>query len=415
MIFIEIIFWISALILFYTYFGYPILMTILSKISFVKYLIRMPEGFGRVLLNPKIGGYYASTDIAVKTNFEPYVSMIIAAYNEEDFLEQKIKNCRELDYPKDKIEFVFVTDGSTDNSNKILDRHKNENLYYFYLPKRNGKLHAIKRVISFVSGEIIIFSDANAFYNKKSIRKLVRHFAHSKVGCVSGEKRVAKADGSLPAEGLYWRYESFIKKLDSELYSVVGAPGEIFAIRKNLFIEIPENSIIEDFTLSLEIARRGFRVIYESEAFSMENPPLSFVDEFKRRVRLSRGGIQSIGFFKDLLKFKERKFLSFQFVSHRLFRWVIAPACLVIIFTTNFILKLIEVSSVYDTLFYAQLIFYSAALIGLLLEILKVKILGINLIFSFMLMNFAALVALLTYPFSVLSNIWEKTQRESAF
>lgn len=412
---VEIIFWISVVFLFYTYFGYPFLMVVLSKIPFVKYLIKMPEGFGRVLLNPKIGGYAAYNDVSVEKGFSPRVSMIIAAYNEEDFLKEKIKNCLELDYPRDKIEFIFVTDGSTDNSNKIIEKYKSENLFYYFLAKRSGKLHAIKRGIEFATGEIIISSDANAIYNNDSIKKIVQHFAHSKVGCVAGEKRVMKFDGSLPAEGLYWRYESFIKKLDSELYSVVGAAGEIFAIRKNLFPDIPEDSIIEDFVLSLEIARKGFRVIYEPEAYSMETPPRSFIAEFKRRLRMSRGGIQSIGFFKNLLRFRENKFLSFQFVSHRLLRWVVAPICLIIAFTTNFILKETESSLIYTNIFYAQLLFYSAAVIGLLTNIMKVKIFGINLIFSFTLMNFAALVALFTYPFSVRSNIWEKTQRETAF
>ncbi|MBU2447438.1 MAG: glycosyltransferase family 2 protein, partial [Bacteroidetes bacterium] len=384
---VEIIFWMSVVFLFYTYFGYPFLMVALSKIPFVKYLIKMPEGFGRVLLNPKIGGYAAYNDVSVEKGFSPRVSMIIAAYNEEDFLKDKIKNCLELDYPRDKIEFIFVTDGSTDNSNKILEKYKSENLFYYFLPKRSGKLHAIKRVIEFATGIIIIFSDANAVYNKDSIRKIVRHFAHSKVGCVAGEKRVLKFDGSLPSEGLYWRYESFIKKLDSELYSVVGAAGEIFAIRKNLFPDIPEDSIIEDFVLSLEIARKGFRVLYESEAYSMETPPRSFVDEFKRRLRMSRGGIQSIGFFKNLLQFREKKFLSFQFVSHRLLRWGVAPICLIIAFITNFILKETEGSLIYINIFYAQLLFYGAAVTGLLTNIMKVKIFGINLIFTFTLMN----------------------------
>ncbi|MBU2446606.1 MAG: glycosyltransferase family 2 protein, partial [Bacteroidetes bacterium] len=341
--------------------------------------------------------------------------MIIAAYNEEDFLEGKIENCLELDYPRDKIEFSFVTDGSTDNSNEILEKYKSENLYYYFLPSRSGKLHAIKRVIEFANSDLIIFSDANAIYSKDSIKKIVRHFVHSKVGCVAGEKRVMKFDGSLHTEGLYWRYESFIKKLDSELFSVVGAAGEIFAVRKNLFPDIPENSIIEDFVLSLEIARKGFRVIYEPEAYSMETPPRSFIDEFKRRLRMSRGGIQSIGFFKNLLQFREKKFLSFQFVSHRLLRWAVAPISLIIAFITNFILKETEGSLIYTNIFYAQLLFYGAAVTGLLTNIMKVKIFGINLIFTFTLMNFAALVALFTYPFSVRSNIWEKTQRETAF
>jgi len=411
---IEIAFWVSIFFVFYTYFGYPLLMNVFIRIPLMKYIIKMPEGFGRVLINPKIGGYAAYKDISVDKNFKPQVSIIITAYNEEDYLEKKIKNCLELIYPTDKIEFLFITDGSTDNSNSIIDKHQTDNLRYLFFPQRRGKLHAMKRGVEFSKGEILIFSDANAIYNPDAVRKIVRHFAHSKVGCVAGEKRVSKLDGSLPSEGLYWKYESFIKSLDSELYSVVGAAGEIFAVRKDLFPEIPEDSIIEDFVISLKISIKGFRVVYEPEAYSIETPPRTFVDDFKRRVRISKGGIQSIKYFNKLLRLRDHKFLSFQFISHRVLRWAIAPICLLLAFVSNYLLIEAETKFIYSELFAAQLIFYAVGFIGLIHEFLKLKISGINLIFSFTLMNLAALIALFSYPFSRSSNIWEKTQREIA-
>ncbi len=375
----------------------------------------MPEGFGRILINPKIGGYAAYQDISTAKNFEPNVSIIISAYNEEDYIVGKIKNCLELNYPKEKIEFLFVTDGSTDNSNSILDKHETDNLHSLFLPQRLGKLHAMKRGVEFAKGDILIFSDANAMYNQEAVRKIVRHFVHSKVACVSGEKRISKLDGTLSSEGLYWKYESFIKKLDSELYSVVGAAGEIFAVRKSLFPEIPEDSIIEDFVISLKVSLSGYRVVYEPEAYSIESPPRTFIDDFKRRLRICRGGIQSIVYFKKLLRLREQKFLSFQFISHRVLRWAVAPICLILAFVSNYLLIESEIKFIYSELFTIQVVFYTLGFVGLILEFIKLKIPGINLIFSFTLMNLGALIAIFTYPFSFQSNIWEKTQREIAF
>ncbi len=410
-IFLEFIFWTSLLIVVYTFIGYPILMTLLSKMQFVKYLIKMPEGFGRVLLNPKIGGFVALEDRLAQKDFEPTVSVIIAAYNEEKFIEDKIKNCLQLNYPQNKIEFLFVTDGSTDNTLNILEKYKPHNFRYYHSPERKGKLHAINRIVKLARNDILIFSDANAIYNKDAVKNLVRHFAHKKVGCVSGEKKVLSRKGEITGESLYWKYESYLKKLDSELYSVVGAAGEIFAIRKNLYFEIPQDSILEDFVFSVKFAEIGYRVVYEPNAYSIETPPKSFKDDFKRRLRISTGGIQSINMFKKLLNLKQYRFLAFQFISHRVLRWTVVPIVLIVIFFSNLFLADFQYVDVYYYFMIGQIVFYSLAIVGFISEILRVHIWGINLIFSFVLMNFAALIGILSYPFRVKTNIWEKTER----
>ncbi|MCX8010723.1 MAG: glycosyltransferase family 2 protein, partial [Ignavibacteria bacterium] len=364
----------------------------------------------RVLLNPKIGGYLSFEDKKSQMRFEPKVSMIIACYNEEDYIEAKVKNCNELDYPEDKIEFIFITDGSDDSTNQKLMKHLRSNLNFYYEKERKGKLNALKRGLKYTKNDILIFSDANSIYNRDAIKYLVRHFVHDKVGCVAGEKRVLSPNSKgLEGESLYWKYESVLKNLDSELFSVVGAAGEIFAIRKNLFLEIPSDAIIEDFILSIKIAELGYRVVYEPNSYSIETPPKTLKDEFLRRLRICRGGIQSIKYFQDLLKFKKSKILSFQFISHRILRWTIAPISFVTIFILNIIL--FQHNVFYEYFFYFQLFFYLIALIGLLFDILKIRIGFVKVISSFALMNFSAIVAIFTINTNRYSNIWLKTNR----
>lgn len=411
--FYDFLFWFSAFIIFYTFFGYPVLTYLIFKSDKLKYFIRMPEGAGKIFLNPKIAGSSVLDQRLPDKDFTPFVSMIIAAYNEEKFIEQKIKNCLELDYPSDKIEFLIVTDGSTDKTPEIIDRYSksNSNIIHFHKSEREGKLKAILRVLDYVRGDIIIFSDANAMYNRGAVKLLVQPFQFEKVGCVAGEKRVASEDGKIEAESLYWKYESFLKRLDSEIFSIVGAAGEIFAIRKSLIEKIPEDVINEDFVLTMKVAAKGYRVVYEPNAFAIELPTKSIFVEFKRRVRISTGGIQAITLLKKLFDIKKYKFLTFQFISHRILRWTLTPFSIILILVSNVFIVLKSDNFFYETTLYLQLFFYTFGIIGFIGELLNIRLKIFYLIFSFILMNFAAVVALLTYPFRPRTNIWEKPER----
>lgn len=409
----EIVFWLSAFVIFYTFFGYPLLAYLFFRFERLRYFVRVPENSGKIFLNPEIAGPIVLNQKFPQKNFTPFVSMIIAAYNEEKFIEQKIKNCLELDYPSDKIEFLFVTDGSTDRTPEIVKDYseKFSNIKFYHKTEREGKLKAIQRVIEFAKGDILIFSDANAMYNKEAIKFLVQHFQFEKVGCVAGEKRVVSPNGKIEAEGLYWKYESFLKKLDSEIYSIVGAAGEIFAIRKELVEKIPENVINEDFVLTMNVAAKGYRVVYEPRAFSIETPTKSIFQEFKRRVRISTGGIQAIFILRKLFDIRTYKFLSFQFISHRILRWTFAPLSIISLYVSNYLLYKNSQSIFYEISFYGQSIFFISAIVGLIGELLGLRIRIFYLIFSFLLMNFAAVVSLITYPFKTRVNIWEKPER----
>jgi cellulose synthase/poly-beta-1,6-N-acetylglucosamine synthase-like glycosyltransferase len=223
MIVIAIIFWSLLFVVFYTYAGYGIVLYTLVKLK---------ETFG----NHKE---------KYNLSYEPEVTLFIAAYNEKDYIDAKIKNSLELDYPQDKLKMIWVTDGSDDGTPELLSKYPRVTVYHE--SARNGKIGAMNRGMKYVISPIVVFSDANTVLGKESIRRIVKLLSDPTVGCVSGEKRIfdkEKDSAAGAGEGFYWKYESFLKKLDFRLYSVVGAAGELFAIRTELFQEVEKDNKI---------------------------------------------------------------------------------------------------------------------------------------------------------------------------
>ena len=258
---ISLIFWVGILVVGYTYVGYGIIIYILSKLR-------------------------KRTNVLSSTPDEqlPAVTLLVAAYNEADIIRTKIQNTLELDYPKNKLEIFFVTDGSTDQTPEIVKEYPAIQLFHSF--ERKGKIHAVNRVMKSVKTPIVIFCDANTDLNREAIKYIVRHYQDPTIGGVAGEKRILSKDkdnASGSGEGLYWKYESFLKKKDAEVYSIVGAAGELFSVRTDLFEEPAENMIIEDFYLSMRITAKGYRFAYEPDAFAMETASASVKEEWKRK------------------------------------------------------------------------------------------------------------------------------------
>ncbi|MCK5101993.1 MAG: glycosyltransferase family 2 protein, partial [Cyclobacteriaceae bacterium] len=300
--YIDCYFWICIFIIIYTYLGYGIVLLLLVT---VKRLFKD---------NDAIISYY-----------QPNVTLLIAAYNEENYIKEKIANSLSLDYPKDKIEFLFVTDGSDDATPEIIKKYPQIKL--MHRPERQGKIMAVERAMSEVRREIVVFTDANTLINKEAINNIVQHFANERIGVVAGEKRILNKEVDEAAgagEGFYWRYESKLKKWDDELCSVMGAAGELFAIRTELFEPIPKDSLIEDFYMSFRIIQKGYKIAYEPEAYTLEEPSASVNEELKRKIRIAAGGIQSIVRLKELLNPFKYGIITFQYISHRVLRWTLA-------------------------------------------------------------------------------------------
>lgn len=393
MLFWKIIFWASCAVVFYNYAGYAIVVYLLNALKRGR---RPPAG----------------ADAPV----HPTVSFIVAAYNEEGCIQKKIENALEQAYPAEKMEYLFITDGSTDGTNDIIRRFPSVRL--LYSPERKGKSAALNRVVQAATGDILIFSDANTILNRQATAQITRHYRSAGVGGVAGEKKVISmahaADEVGGGEGAYWKYESFLKKLDSDFYSVVGAAGELFSVRRALFEPVPDDVILDDFVISLRIAEKGYRIIYEPDAYAMELPSFSLQDEQKRKVRIAAGGFQAIGLLPSLLAFWKRPKLSFLYISHRVLRWTLSPLCLVLALLSNTVLALTTGSYLYSALLVAQVLFYGLALAGNALPAgggwTKVP----RLCYYFVFMNLSVFQGFFRFLKGKQPAAWEKAKRSQA-
>lgn len=388
------LFWISIFLIVYTFVGYGLVLYILVRIRrLLKGRQLPPEAAGARL---------------------PTCTLVIAAYNEEDFIREKIANTLSLSYPAGKLELIFVTDGSTDRTPQIIAEYPQ--LILLHQDGRSGKIAAVHRAVEMVSTEVVVFTDANTQLNKDALINICRHYADAKVGAVAGEKRIvidAEADASSAGEGFYWKYESALKKWDSELYSVVGAAGELFSVRRRLYQPVGNEAILDDFMISMRIAEKGFRIVYEPAAYAIETASENVGEELKRKVRIAAGGIQSIIWLKSLLNIFRFGMLSFQYISHRVLRWTITPFLLILVFLLNIWLVIDDGSFIYCLLFLAQVFFYGMAYLGYINERKQMRIKIFFIPYYFCVMNYAVLAGIRRYFAGRQSAVWEKAKRKT--
>ena len=374
------LFWLCLAIVVYTYVGYGLILYLLV---FIKRLAIKAKPLADI------------TDDCL-----PEVTLMVCAYNEEDIISEKMSNIHSLDYPADRLHLVWVTDGSTDNTNSILSAYPDVKIVFS--PERRGKSAALKHGIKEVSTEIVMMTDANTMLNPEAIREIVRLMQDPKVGCVSGEKKVmAKSDSDEAAqgEGLYWKYESTLKRLDSELYSAMGAAGELCVIRRQLMTDIPDDTLLDDFVISMEIVRMGYKIAYTSKAFAMEYGSADLHEESKRKRRIAAGGLQSSWRLRSLMNPLRHPVVAFQFVSHRVLRWTITPVCLFALIPLNTILVLSGEGIIYTIIWILQILFYASALAGM----------RISKYFVFMNLNVFRGMA---YLIKNTSGTWEKAKKD---
>jgi cellulose synthase/poly-beta-1,6-N-acetylglucosamine synthase-like glycosyltransferase len=391
---LKITCWILIFIIVYTYVGYGILLYAIIK-------IRRFFKIGKKTI--------------IDDSYQPEVTLFIAAYNEKEYVAAKMKNTLSLDYPKDKLHIIWVTDGSNDGTPNLLKEYPNTTVHH--LDERNGKIGAMNRGMEFVKTPIVIFSDANTNLGKESIKRIVQLFSNPKVGCVSGEKRIIDKESDVASgagEGLYWKYESTLKKWDAELYSVVGAAGELFAIRTALYRHVEKDTILDDFIISLRVAQDGYTIQYDPEAYAIETASANVKEELKRKIRISAGGIQSIVRLKSLLNIFKYGTLSFQYISHRVLRWSLTPLCLVLMIPVLTILALQEglfSLSIYTLFFWLQILFYAAALFGWFLENRETRIKILFIPYYFFIMNLSVILGFFRYINNTQSVNWERSKR----
>ncbi len=393
---IAFFFWASLAFIIYVYFGYPILLTIFARLK--------PRGMS-----------LASDDF-------PFITILIAAYNEQDVIAQKIENTLDMDYPRDKVQILVTADGSDDETSEIVKAFASKGVGLLYEPERNGKMHAIDRAMPHVRGDIIVFSDANNMFMPETVKNLIAPFADKKVGGVTGAKHIVKGDGALgESEGLYWRYESFIKKQETCLGSCTGVAGELFSIRKALYVRPPMGVINDDFYMAMQILKQNKRLVYVPSAKSYERISLSARDEIRRRARIIAGRYQALSFAHRYLSLR-RPLIVWQVVSHKFMRPFVPVAMLFILLTGLLSVvipapaptSLRRLSAPYNYLLFAgQLLVYLLAWAGSQLgagsKLKKILYIPTFLVNS----NYAALVGLYRFLNGKQSVTWERVQRRT--
>lgn len=387
---IAILFWAGLLLVFYTYLGYGVLLRALVGLR-ENICPRKPFPLSDPL---------------------PEVTLLIAAYNEEQIVTEKMANTLAQNYPTEKLRVVWVTDGSTDNTGERLAAYSEVRV--LHEAPRRGKTAALNRAMGFIETPIVICTDANTMLNVEAVREIVRCFADPEVGCVAGEKRVADLSGGGSAaatEGLYWKYESKLKEWDDRLYTAVGAAGELFAFRRSLYEPQPDDTLLDDFMISMRIAARGYRIAYCKEAYALETPSADMGEEGKRKVRIAAGGLQSAGRLWPLLNPLRYGVLAFQYISHRVLRWTVTPVTLALLVPLNIVLLGSEHWALYAAMLAAQALFYAAAVAGWVLERRgrKSRLLFVPYYFLFMNLNvFRGAAYLSTHRGR---GTWEKARR----
>jgi poly-beta-1,6-N-acetyl-D-glucosamine synthase len=380
---LEIVFWLSLTILLYTYFGYPIYVFL--RADKARYSI------------------YKDQD------YRPFVSVIISVYNEEARVGKKIENLLSSNYPADKLEIMVGSDGSTDGTSKILSEVRDKRVRSFIFQKRRGKVSVLNDLVANAKGEVLVFCDVRQMFDKDAIRTLVIDFADEKVGCVSGELVFRDKEESNRVSGgigVYWNYEKFIRDCESMIYSMVGATGAIYAIKKNLYSPPPKNTILDDMYIPLAITRSEYRCILDRDAKAYDDAADTPEQEYKRKVRTLTGNYQIFTMFIDRFN-PFRSIVAMPLFSHKFLR-IVAPFFIILMFLSN--LALFKYSF-YSLLMIGQIIFYLLALIGSVTyksNNRKAFARLLSTIYMFCFMNYTALVGFYRFVFSKQDIAWEK-------
>lgn len=383
MIAVAVVFWVCLALVLYTYAGYGAVLWVLVRVK-ERWLHRTNR---------------TSPAQSPNSPTSP-VTLLICAYNERDIVAAKMANTLALDYPKDKLHIVWCTDGTDDGTPDALAAYPGVRV--LHLPERRGKTAAMNRAMEHIDDEIVVMTDANTMLCPKAISIIAGLFADPTVGCVAGEKRVG-AKG----EGLYWKYESTLKALDSRLYSAMGAAGELCAVRRSLYEPVETDALLDDFMLSMRIVGRGYRIAYSPDAYAVESGSANLAEESKRKRRIAAGGLQSIWRLRRLMNPLRYPVVSFQFVGHRALRWSLAPLAMVLLVPLNTLLVLDSAGTIYIVVWLAQIAFYLAAFLGWQGKGGKLPYVA----YYFLFMNINVFLGVRYLCTHKGSGVWEKTKR----
>jgi len=332
----EFVFWVSFVVIVYVYFGYPLILMAWRR--------------------------SAACGVKKSVDYEPTVSIVIAVHNEIDNLARKLNNCLSLDYPRQKLQIIVSLDGPTDGSEFLVWKYARR-VEMVHSREHSGKAVALNRALHRATGEIVIFADARQTFDTNVVRELVANFADDSVGAVSGELMLADSSGPTSSDvGLYWRYEKAIRSMESRIHSIPGATGAIYAIRRDLYEELPPDTILDDVLTPLRITLKGLRVIFEQEAKAYDTAACCASAEYMRKVRTLCGNYQLLAQLPQAL-LPWRNPILFQFLSHKVGR-LLVPWALGSLFVANLFL----LHGIYIAAFVLQMAWYAFACAGYIIS-----------------------------------------------
>ncbi len=358
-------------------------------------------------------GRYADPPMPQPGEPQPMVSVIIAAFNEDQHIAQRIQNCLGSSYPADRLEVLVGSDGSDDETNKILSSFKDPRVRAFPFTERRGKVSVLNDLAREATGEILVFSDANTAFNDDNIACLVQRFNAREVACVCGKLVFVDPETGTPPnnEGAYWKLETFLKTAEGSRGALLGANGANFAIRASYFIECPINTLVEDFLMPMLVLKQGGKVVYAPEALATEDSAPSTKDEFRRRVRIGAGAFQSLTQLWPLLS-PSRGFAAFAFFSHKVLRWLtpfLVLGAFLITLTMSFLC-----GGIFWGALLLQLGLLGLIVIGWFAEKFRLRIGLLGLPFYFFSMNAALFVGFFRWVGSAQKVTWTRTPRATA-
>jgi cellulose synthase/poly-beta-1,6-N-acetylglucosamine synthase-like glycosyltransferase len=388
---VNTLFFISLTAICYTYLLYPALLFVLAS------LVQCKRDVNYVFTKKDRRGGEAG--------HMPSVSILVSAYNEEQVIEEKILNSLALDYPDGLLEVIIASDGSTDRTNTIVQSYADQGVRLLDFKERGGKASVLNRTVPESNGEILVFSDANTFFQRDALKKLVRHFSSPGVGGTCGEMRLTQPEGGTNEyENSYWHLENVLKFLENRIGATLGANGGMYALKREAFEPIPPDTVIDDFLIFMRVREKGLKTVFDPEAIAYEEVTPSIEGEFKRKVRIGAGNIQSIGQLLKLLSPLEGV-VSFSFWSHKILRWLV-PIFMVVILATNILL--LGEGNLYIITFAIQVVCYLLAILGLLLKSGGPLV---NIPYYFVSINLALSYGFIKYLLGKQSAAWDRTQR----
>ena len=425
----EFLLWFSLACIVYTYAGYPLLLTLISAAHQLRSDWRQVSGTstgsgaGSSSVNGLVSGLgsglgnglgHVTRRVATQADL-PRVAVLVAAFNEEQHIAQRIENLLSQDYPAERLHIYIGSDASSDRTADIVRGLAHPRLTFVDFTARRGKASVINDLAALASEEILAFTDANTMFLPDAVQKLVRHFGRLEVACVCGELRLVKASAvtsetaqtkSDNQDHIYWRYERLLKFFESRIGGLLGANGGVYALRRALYRAIPSDTIVDDFWISMQVVESGQRCVYDPEAVALEVIPERISDEFRRRVRIGLGNYQAFKRFANLLS-PLRGTVAFTFFSHKVLRWLV-PHCMLLAFACNLLLV---TQPFYLALLVAQLLFYGGAAYAWRCSVNGTAPKALRLPLFFVSMNLGLWIGFWRFLFGGASGVWARSSR----